>query len=86
MQDKIDVNGEEAHPLYKFLRAQQPISQPSSKPTGLPFGEAGAIEWNYTKFLVDRNGRTVKRYKVSHHEVPLSTFRQLYLMVANSSW
>ena len=32
-QDKIDVNGEGAHPLYKFLRAQQPVSQPSSKIT-----------------------------------------------------
>lgn len=63
VMDKIDVNGEDAQPLYKFLRAAQPVSQPSSKGTGNPFGEPGAIEWNYTKFLVDRNGRPVKRYK-----------------------
>ena len=48
MQDKIDVNGDDAHPLYRFLRAAQPVSQPSSKGPGLgnPFGETGAIEWN----------------------------------------
>ena len=46
VQDKIDVNGEDAHPLYKFLRAQQPVSQPASKSSGNPFGESGAIEWN----------------------------------------
>lgn len=49
LQDKIDVNGEDAHPLYKFLRAAQPVSQPSSKGSGMnPFGEPGAIEWNCT--------------------------------------
>lgn len=45
-QDKIDVNGEAAHPLYKFLRAQQPVSQPSSKMSGNLFGETGSVEWN----------------------------------------
>ncbi|WP_018266438.1 glutathione peroxidase [Methylosinus sp. LW4] len=48
---KIDVNGENAHPLYRFLKAQAP---------GV-FGTQ-AIKWNFTKFLVDRNGRVVKRY------------------------
>ena len=51
---KIDVNGEEAHPLYQFLRKEKP---------GLlgPLG-GGAIKWNFTKFLVDRNGNVVARY------------------------
>jgi glutathione peroxidase len=51
---KIDVNGESAHPLYQFLKKEKP---------GLlgPLGR-GAIRWNFTKFLVDRNGRAVARF------------------------
>jgi glutathione peroxidase len=51
---KIDVNGERTHPLYKFLKREKP---------GLlgPLG-GGAIKWNFTKFLVDRNGKVVARY------------------------
>ncbi len=48
---KIDVNGEDADPLYKFLKEQQ--------------GGAlwiDAIKWNFTKFLVDREGNVVERY------------------------
>ena len=47
---KIEVNGEQAHPLYKFL---------TSEKKGL-FG--GQIKWNYTKFLLDKQGRMVDRY------------------------
>lgn len=51
---KIDVNGANTHPLYRFLKR--------SKPGILgPLG-GGAIKWNFTKFLVDRNGRVVGRY------------------------
>jgi glutathione peroxidase len=48
---KIEVNGANAHPLYKFLKDKEP-------------GVLGieAIKWNFTKFLVDRNGQVVKRY------------------------
>ena len=51
MFDKIDVNGEGAHPLFKWLKAQKP-------------GALGieAIKWNFSKFLVDREGRVVERY------------------------
>ena len=51
---KIDVNGEKAHPLYRFLKKEKP---------GLlgPLG-GGAIKWNFTKFLVDRDGKVVARY------------------------
>ena len=51
---KIDVNGEKAHPLYRFLRKTKP---------GLlgPLG-SGAIKWNFTKFLVDRDGKVVDRF------------------------
>src|SRR5512137_2821637 len=48
---KVDVNGEAAHPLYKYLTKANP---------GLLGSEA--IKWNFTKFLVDRNGQVVKRY------------------------
>ena len=48
---KVDVNGDDAAPLYKYLKAAQP---------GLLGTEA--IKWNFTKFLVDRKGRVLKRY------------------------
>ena len=48
---KIEVNGANAHPLFKELKHAAP---------GLLGTEA--IKWNFTKFLVDRNGRVVKRY------------------------
>ena len=50
MFSKIEVNGENAHPLYKFLKKKLP---------GL-FGSR--IKWNFTKFLVDKNGKPVKRF------------------------
>ncbi len=51
MFSKIDVNGSDTHPLYKFLKGEKP---------GLLGTEA--IKWNFTKFLVDKNGQVVKRY------------------------
>ena len=48
---KIDVNGEHADPLYRHLKKARP---------GLLGSEA--IKWNFTKFLVDRNGQVVERY------------------------
>jgi glutathione peroxidase len=51
MFDRIDVNGAAAHPLYKWL-------------TGAARGILGtrAIKWNFTKFLVGRDGRVLRRY------------------------
>ena len=48
---KIDVNGDDAAPIYKYLKDEAP---------GL-LGSKG-IKWNFTKFLVDRAGKVVKRY------------------------
>jgi glutathione peroxidase len=48
---KIDVNGENAHPLYRFLKKEK---------KGLAGSEA--IKWNFTKFLVDRQGAAVARF------------------------
>lgn len=49
--DKIEVNGPNTHPLYKFLKEAKP-------------GILGTqdIKWNFTKFLVDRNGKVVERF------------------------
>ena len=51
MMAKVEVNGAQAHPLYQFLKAAKP---------GL-LGSEG-IKWNFTKFLVGRDGRVLKRY------------------------
>ena len=51
MHEKIEVNGKDAHPLYAYLKSEK---------KGL-LGTA-AIKWNFTKFLVDREGHVVARY------------------------
>ena len=51
MMSKIDVNGSGAHPLYQWLCAEAP---------GLLGSKA--IKWNFTKFLIGRDGRVIKRY------------------------
>ena len=50
MFEKVDVNGDDAHPLFDWLRAE----------TGGVLGEK--IKWNFTKFLVGRDGEVLKRY------------------------
>jgi len=50
MFSKIEVNGKNAHPLYKFLKNELP---------GTPGND---IKWNFTKFLLDAKGNPVKRY------------------------
>ena len=49
--EKIDVNGKEAHPLFKFLKLKQ---------SGGIFGSR--IKWNFTKFVIDSKGVPVKRF------------------------
>jgi len=49
----VRVNGPDAAPVYKFLKASKP---------GL-FGSR--IKWNFTKFLVDKNGKVIERYATS---------------------
>ena len=51
MFSKIDVNGANAHPLYKYLTSEKP---------GILGTEA--IKWNFTKFLIGKDGEPVKRY------------------------
>ena len=51
---KIEVNGPQTHPLYRFLKKQ--------KRGVAGFLTAGRIQWNFTKFLAGRNGEVVARY------------------------
>ncbi len=50
MFEKIDVNGDDAHPLYKWLKSEK----------GGMLGDA--IKWNFAKFLIGRDGNVIKRY------------------------
>ncbi|MDA0778018.1 MAG: glutathione peroxidase [Bacteroidetes bacterium] len=50
LSEKIDVNGPNAHPIFKFLKKEK---------SGFLFS---TIKWNFTKFLIDQQGVVVKRY------------------------
>ena len=49
--EKIDVNGANEHPLYKYLKENCPVNQGKK------------IKWNFTKFLVDKEGNIVNRFE-----------------------
>ncbi|MES2768762.1 MAG: glutathione peroxidase [Bdellovibrionota bacterium] len=51
MFQKVEVNGDEAHPLYQYLKKEE---------KGILGTEA--IKWNFTKFLVDKNGKVIERF------------------------
>jgi glutathione peroxidase len=51
MMSKVQVNGAQAHPLWKWLTAEAPGILGSK-----------SVKWNFTKFLIGRDGRVVKRY------------------------
>jgi glutathione peroxidase len=52
LSEKIDVNGKNTHPLFAYLKKE------------LPAGLVGeTIKWNFTKFLIDREGEPYKRYE-----------------------
>jgi glutathione peroxidase len=50
MFQKIEVNGENAYPLYRFLKEQLPLEGKNN------------IRWNFEKFLIDKTGKPVRRY------------------------
>lgn len=64
MMQKIDVNGPQAHPLYTWLCEQAP---------GLLGSKA--IKWNFTKFLVGKDGQVLKRY--APQDAPASLARDI---------
>ncbi len=68
MFEKVDVNGKNAHPLYKYLTSAAPGA----------LGTEG-IKWNFTKFLIDRKGNVLKRYapNVKPEEIATDIEKQL---------
>ncbi|GHA51774.1 glutathione peroxidase [Salinimicrobium marinum] len=67
MFNKVDVNGDNAHPLFKYLKSE------------LSGGILGSkIKWNFTKFVIDKNGKPVKRFSpITKPEKMESTIKKL---------
>ncbi len=63
LMSKINVNGKDAHPIYRWLKEQAPGAL------------GGSIKWNFTKFLVEKDGVTVHRY--APKDAPLSIIPKL---------
>lgn len=69
---KINVNGDEEEPLYTFLKGEMPneeiigmknkVAMKAIQKISTTAVNPGDIKWNFTKFLVDREGNVVKRY------------------------
>ena len=61
---KIEVNGKHADPLYIYLKKQQPNDLTAKKRVTLlsKLFANSAIKWNFTKFLIDREGQVIKRF------------------------
>ncbi|KAI5100994.1 glutathione peroxidase 4a isoform 2 precursor [Silurus meridionalis] len=69
MFSKVRVNGPEAHPLWKWLKEQ---------PNGRGFLGNG-IKWNFTKFLIDRQGQVVKRFSPMDDPIVIEVDLMKYL-------
>ncbi|XP_012216522.1 uncharacterized protein [Linepithema humile] len=66
MFEKIDVNGEDAHPLWKWLK---------TKKEGFMIN---AIKWNFTKFIVDKQGKAVERFAPSDEPLAMEETLKKY--------
>ncbi|MEZ5106940.1 MAG: glutathione peroxidase [Draconibacterium sp.] len=67
MFSKIDVNGETAHPIFKYLKQELK-------------GTLGSkIKWNFTKFLVDKDGNPVKRFSPTTKPEKIDKYLESYL-------
>ncbi len=72
--EKIDVNGENADPLYVYLATEKPFEgfgkglksfglDKFAKKNNKTFGDKAYIKWNFTKFLIDRQGNVCERFE-----------------------
>jgi glutathione peroxidase len=69
MFSKIDVNGKNTHPLYVYLKKH------------LRGFLGGKIKWNFTKFLIDKNGRPMKRFSPATTPEIIDTYLEKFLTV-----
>ena len=71
---KLDVNGEAAHPLFAYLANEKPFEgfgkgiknamlDKFTKANNKKFGDQAYIQWNFTKFLIDREGNVIARFE-----------------------
>ncbi len=72
---KIEVNGENAHPLFQYLVSEKgfkgfseehkltPVLDNMLSAADADYKKKPSIKWNFTKFLIDRNGKVVERYE-----------------------
>lgn len=67
MFSKVDVNGQNAHPIFKYLKSK----------LGGWFGSK--IKWNFTKFLIDTNGKPVKRFSPTTKPEKITPYLEKYL-------
>lgn len=63
MFEKVDVNGKNAHPIFKYLK---------SKLSGGILGSR--VKWNFTKFIIDKNGEPIKRYSPTTKPEKMESF------------
>ena len=69
MMEKVKVNGDDAHPLYQWLTAEAPGILGSK-----------AIKWNFTKFLIGKDGRVIQRY--APQDAPLKIAKDIEAALA----
>lgn len=85
--DKIDVNGEHAHPLYVYLKSVQPKDLSGSHVKAFllklaSLGEkraAGDIQWNFSKFLVAKDGQVTARFAPSEDPAAIAPYIEALL-------
>lgn len=79
---KINVNGEDADPLFKYLRKEAPHEHEDEKANSFKkilndlkqTFSGDSIKWNFTKFLIDRNGKVIARFAPTYKPEDLASF------------